>query len=139
MMRPSVILVREWEQQMSSSGCCGRLEGDFLSWNGETCFPERRREMEKAGSVYREVRKRLGESVDLRVVDPRNWISLLPILLRDFRRYRVPPREWLRTIGGLKVNAVVVNGRLIASGEWPDPAVLAAALFAHDAPVPEPV
>jgi hypothetical protein len=138
MNKPSVILVREWEQQMSSSGCCGRLEGDFLSWNGETCFPERRRQMEEAGSVYREVRRLLGNAVDLRIVDPRNWLSLLPILFRDFRRCQVPAGEWLRTISGLKVNAVIVNGRLIASGEWPDPEVLAAVLVGRDVPVPDP-
>lgn len=97
MRKPSVICIREWEQQMSSSGCCGRLEGDFLNWNGETCFPERRQKMEEAG---------------------------------------VPPREWLRAIGGLKVNAVIVNGRLLSSGEWPDPDRLAQALLAQDIPVP---
>jgi hypothetical protein len=48
--RPSVILVREWEQQLSSSGCCGRIEGDFLSKpGGQPTFPERRAAVEAMG------------------------------------------------------------------------------------------
>jgi len=117
---PSLILVREWEQQMSSSGCCGRLEGDLLDWGGERCFPERRALMEGAGTLYRAARRAFGEEVEIRVVDPRNMVSLLPILLRDFRRHRVPLRQALRTLAGLGVNSVVVNGRLLSRGPWPD-------------------
>lgn len=120
MVKPSVLFVREWEQQMSSSGCCGRLEGDFLNWNGSSCFPERRRIMEEAGSVYREIREKYGDTVELRIVDPRNWPALLPILVRDFRRHHVPIREALKTLTGLTVNALVVNGRLVSQGDWPD-------------------
>jgi len=53
--RPSIILVREWEQQLSSSGCCGRIEGDFLHFGteAERPFQERRSAMECAGTLYR--------------------------------------------------------------------------------------
>jgi len=114
----SLILIREWEQQMSSSGCCGRLEGDLLEWGGTRCFPERRRHMEEAGSVYRAFRERLGASAEIRVVDPRNFLALLPTLIRDIRRYRVSGREAVRTIFGLGVNSVVLDGRLVARGRW---------------------
>jgi hypothetical protein len=117
--RSSVILLREWEQQMSSSGCCGRLEGDALLWHGERCFPERRRLMEGAGALYRAVRDAFGNSVEVRVVDPRNVPGMLPMLIQEFRRHRVPLREMLRTLAGVSVNTVVVNGRLFSRGAWP--------------------
>lgn len=120
MTRPSVILVREWEQQMSSSGCCGRLEGDFLNVGGTPCFLERRREMEGAGALYRALRGEFGEAIELRVVDPRNWLSLLPILIRDFLRFDVTLRSGWATLTGMTVNAAVVNGRLLSRGPWPD-------------------
>ncbi len=116
--RSTLILVREWEQQMSSSGCCGRLEGDLLQWGGERCFPERRRHMEGAGKLYREVRERYGDAVEIHIVDPRNLVSLLPVLFREFRRHRVPIREALATLFGFGVNAVVLNGRLVDAPEW---------------------
>lgn len=126
--RPSVILVREWERQMSSSGCCGRLEGDFLVSRGERCFPERRRVMEGMGPLYRRLRDRYGSSVDLHVVDPRNLVSLLPLLIRDARAHGGGVWSALRTLFGLPVTGVVVNGRLVARGRWPEPEEIEEAL-----------
>jgi hypothetical protein len=129
-LRPSVILIREWEQQMSSSGCCGRIEGDLLGGAGGRVFAERRRAMEAMGPLYRAVRERFGDAVDLLVVDPRNMIAWLPRVLRDFVRYRVRPAEAVRTLSGVSTVAVVVNGRLHARGTWPDPAAFVASLTA---------
>jgi hypothetical protein len=120
-MNPSVIFVREWEQQMSSSGCCGRLEGDTLDWGDERCFAERRRIMEKVGELYRAIRDRFGDAVELRVVDPRNAPALIPVLLGEFRRYGVPLREALGTLFGLTVKSVVLNGRLVSRRRLPHP------------------
>ena len=117
--RPSVLLVREWEQQMSSSGCCGRLEGDFLAPQGERCFPERRNVMEAMGPLYRELRTRFGDAVEVHVIDPRNLGTLLGLLVRDFRAHRVPLATAGRTLFGYSVTSVIVNGRLIARGRWP--------------------
>jgi hypothetical protein len=126
--RPSVLLVREWEQQLSGSGCCGRLEGDVLSQGGEHLFAERRRIMERMGPVYRAIRERFGDTVSVMVVDPRNQIVLLPRLLRDFVRYRVGWRDALHTLRGLSTIAVIVNGRLFARGAWPETESLLAQL-----------
>ena len=120
--RPSVILIREWEMQMSSSGCCGRLEGDFLVHRGERCFPERRSAMEAMGPLYRDLRSRYGTALEINVVDPRNLVSVITLLVRDARAHRVGFLDALRTLFSLKVNTVVVNGRLLAGGQWPEPA-----------------
>lgn len=104
---------------MSGSGCCGRLEGDVLGAGGERVFRERRAIMEGMGPLYRRLRGRFGDGLDLLVVDPRNQITLIPRLLRDFKRYGVGWGDALRTLRDLDTSTVVVNGRLFARGGWP--------------------
>ncbi len=118
--RPSVILVREWEAQLSGSGCCGRVGGDFLTSQGEPVFKERRACMEAMAPLSRTLRERFGDAIELQVLDPRNP-ALMFLLLRDFWAFRVGIIEALKTIGRLPIQAVVVNGRLLSRGEWPDP------------------
>jgi hypothetical protein len=125
MHRPSVILIRENDQQLTGSGCCGRLEGDFATCGGERVFAERRVVMERMGAVYRELRERFGDRVELQILDPRN-ASLLFFLLRDFRRFRVGWGPAVRTLVRLPKQAVVVNGALEDVSEHPDPAHIAA-------------
>jgi hypothetical protein len=127
---PSVILIREWEAQMSGSGCCGRLEGDFLHCEGQPVAAERRAIMERMGPLYKGLRERFGDSADIDVVDPRN-ATLLFMLVRDFFAFRVGLGEALRTLARIPIQAVVVNGRIVARGEWPDVEDVAAALAAH--------
>lgn len=38
MGKTHVLLVREWDHRMCSSGCCGRIEGDFREGQGEQVF-----------------------------------------------------------------------------------------------------
>ncbi len=118
--RPSVILIREWEEQLSGSGCCGRVEGDFLTHQREPAFRERRARMEAMAPLSRTLRERFGDAIELQVLDPRNP-ALFFLLLRDFWAFRVGVVEALKTIGRLPIQAVVVNGRLLSRGEWPDP------------------
>ena len=118
--RPSLILVREWDQNVASSRCCGRTDGEFLFGSGDPTFSERREQMEGAGVLCRAVQERFGDEVELRIVDPRNFVSLIPLFLRDFLRYRVPPRKALATLSGFTVNSVILNGCVRSRGEWPD-------------------
>ena len=83
--------------------------------------------------LYRVLRERAGSAIDLQVVDPRNLLSMVFLLVRDFWVFRVPPREALGTLWRLPVQGVVVNGRLVARGEWPDPAHIAGILDAAGA------
>jgi len=76
--------------------------------------------MEAMAPLSRRLRERFGDAIELQVVDPRNAF-LVFLLLRDFWAFRVGIVESLKTIGGIPIQAVVVNGRLIARGEWPDP------------------
>ena len=117
--RPSILIVREWEQQLTGSGCCGKLEGDFLGCGDDAVFRERRALMERMGPVYRAIKDRFGEAVELQVIDPRN-AGLLLMLVRDFRAFRVGARTALGTLFGLPKQGVIVNGRLVDRSEHPD-------------------
>lgn len=128
MRKSSVILVREWEGQSSGSGCCGRLEGEFLTCDGKPVFRERRAIMDEMGPLYMMLRNRFGEAVDLEVVDPRNVFSLIFLLVRDFLAFRVGVGDALKTLARLPVQAVVINGRLVARGKWPNPTEVVAIL-----------
>ena len=76
--------------------------------------------MEAMAPLSRTLRERFGDAIELQVLDPRNP-ALVFLLLRDFWAFRVGLVEALKTIGGLPIQAVVVNGRLLSRGEWPDP------------------
>ena len=76
--------------------------------------------MEAMAPLSRTLRERFGDAIELQVVDPRNAF-LIFLLLRDFWAFRVGLVEALKTIGGLPVQAVVVNGKLLSRGEGPDP------------------
>ena len=118
--KPSVILIREWEAQLTGSGCCGRVGGDFLAPNGERTFRERRACMEGMAPLSRTLRETFGDAIELQVVDPRNAF-LIFLLLRDFWAFRVGIVESFKTISTITIQSVVVNGRLVSRGEWPDP------------------
>ena len=118
--RSSVILIREWERQMSASGCCGRLEGDFLQRRGERCFPERRAVMEAMGPLYRDLRSRYGDEVEIHVVDPRNLFTIFALILRDAHAHSLSIWKALQTLFRIPVTGVVVNGKLLTRGRWPE-------------------
>ena len=84
--------------------------------------------MEAMGPLYRDLRKRYGSAVEINVVDPRNLISVIILLVRDARAHRVGILDAIRTLFRLEVNTVVVNGRLLARGQWPEPADVYAVL-----------
>lgn len=120
MARPHVILIREWEQQLTGSGCCGKLEGDLIACPEGRIFTDRRAAMERMGAVYQAIRSRFGDTVEMDVVDPRN-ASLIFLLLRDFRAFGVGFGDALSTLFRIPKQAVVVNGRIADLTESPDP------------------
>jgi hypothetical protein len=107
---------------MSGSGCCGRIEGDLARWDPSGCvFPERRERMIGIGNLYRAVRERFGDRVAITIVDPRNQMSLAPLLLRDAVRYRVPLPAVLRSLTSTSVATGIFNGQLLFTRRIPQP------------------
>lgn len=135
-MEHRVILVREWDAQVSASGCCGRIGGkDSEFGDGET-YAHNRVEMEKMGEVYRALKADLfDEDVEFDVVDPRNAVWLVPALLKDARRSRLPLREmWRGVTKGVSYNSIVFDGKVLFSGRIPSPEDAVSAVRAELSP-----
>jgi hypothetical protein len=122
-MEHRILLVREWDMQMSGSGCCGRLGGVNHELGEESTYAHNRREMERMGEVYRALKAELfDEDVEFTVVDPRNAIWLVPAILRDGRRRGLSISEILKSVkDGVSYNSIVVDGRVLFSGHIPEP------------------
>lgn len=119
--RHRVLLLREWDQQTTGSGCCGRLEGGTTEVAGAADFSRAREGMERMGAVYRALRREL-PTVEVQIVDPRNITFLLPGVLRDARRSGATWREALAELRrGSGQGAILVDGRVVSSGPIPEP------------------
>jgi hypothetical protein len=131
-----VVLVREWDAQMSGSGCCGRLGGVMTDLCDPETYAHTRRDMEAMGEVYRAVRDAFpDEDVEITVADPRNMIWLVPSIWREARRRGMTPAEAWRQANRATANgAVVVDGLVLFSGGIPSPEEALAAVRAELAP-----
>ena len=130
MARHRVMLVREWDQQTGSSGCCGRLDSATVSALHESCenpYERARQEMDRIGAAYRALRSRFDEDdVELVIVDPRNMVWLLPAVWRDARRRGLPAGEALRQANGAtKACTLVCDGKVLGADLTPEQAVAA--------------
>ena len=124
MTRPHhVVLVRPWDEQMSGSGCCGRLGGVGTVLGQADDFAHQRGDMESMGQVYRALRAVVPDDVELTVADPRNAVWLVPRLLRDGWARGLRGRQLLREVHrGTSTTAVVVDGLTVAYGHLPSTA-----------------
>lgn len=130
--RHRVLLVRQWDQQVGGSGCCGRLNSatvESLCETGPSPYAEARADMERMGEVYVALRDRLDpEEVEVTVVDPRNTVWLMPAIWRDGRRRGLPLVERLRQMARATAPCTAVcDGLVVASDEAPDRTVAAVA------------
>jgi hypothetical protein len=125
-----VLLVREWDQQTTGSGCCGRLEGGDSELAATDDFRRTRADMERMGAVYRALRDEL-PGVDVQIVDPRNLVFLIPGLLGDARRHGLGwSQAWRELRRGSGHGAIIVDGRTVSAGPIPD-ADVAVGLVLH--------
>ncbi len=124
----SVILVREHAEQMTGSGCCGKLEGDSAALGGEDLFQLARQHQRDMGVLHRAVRQFFArdgddQQVAIVTVDPRNQLYLVPKLIRDVWHFRPGLRSGLACILQMfSLPAVIVNGRVVSRrGQPPTP------------------
>ena len=118
--RPRVLLVRQWDQQVGGSGCCGRFSSvaaESVCSTGEDPYAHARADMEVMGAVYRALRERYAEDeLEVSVVDPRNTAWLVPAVWRDARRRGMSRRDALRQVhGATSPCAVVCDGLVLAT------------------------
>lgn len=116
-----VLLVREWDEQTTGSGCCGRLGGVTTELCGAADFSRSRELMEQMGAIYRALHAELPRAVcDLQIVDTRNMTYLYPVLYRTARRRGRSRREALVAVSrGVRQGAVIVDGETVLAGDLP--------------------
>ena len=129
----SVVLIREYAEQLTGSGCCGKLEGDNSLLGGGRAFEQTRRVQRDFGVLHRTIREFYPaeegrQQVNVVTVDPRNQLYLVPKLWADVLTYGPGWRAGLRTmLQWFSLPAVVVNGRIVSGraaggrGQIPDP------------------
>ncbi|MGH3948977.1 MAG: hypothetical protein ACRDSE_07625 [Pseudonocardiaceae bacterium] len=128
MVKHRVLLVRQWDQQMGGSGCCGRLGGESvrtLARDAEDPYAYCRADMARVGAVYRALRATFTEDeLELTVVDPRNTAWILPAIWRDARRRGLSVRAALRQINAATTAcALVCDGLVLTCDAEPAQAV----------------
>ena len=112
--------MRQWDEQVGGSGCCGRLGGEHTELASSDDFAHARECMVEMGEVYRALRREMPE-VELTVVDPRNTVWLLPTLVRDARRRGLGWADVVRQIRwATGASAIVVDGMVVCRGRVPD-------------------
>jgi hypothetical protein len=122
--RPSVILIRELDEQTTGVRCVGRVRKELFH-SADPAFAERRAIMERMGELYRMLRYRFQKTIDIQIVDPRN-IAFPMILVGELFAHRVGFREALRTLTRIPSHAVLLNGRIVDVSGAPDvPAIVA--------------
>ncbi len=78
--------------------------------------------MDRVGKLYLALRREFDHRVEIEIVDPRNGLYLIPVLIADYRRYRPPLRPFLKTLFlGISPASIIVNGSALHVGELPTP------------------
>jgi hypothetical protein len=115
-----LIVVRQATRELSGSGCCAGINREDVGLRPlERCEPAENDLAEAFGEVYRTLRSRFGERLEITVVEPRNMVSFIPLVARDVFRFRVPVLAALRAIGSASLSTGVLDGRLLFSGRMP--------------------
>ncbi len=120
--------MRESAETLTCSNCAGTLEGiDAFGSREVPDYTAIRSMMDRAGELYLALRREFDHQVEIDMVDPRNGIYLIPVLLSDFRKYRPPLRHFLKTLFlGISPASIIINGEAHHVGEFPATEILVA-------------
>jgi hypothetical protein len=121
-------MIRESAETLSCSDCAGSLEGIEAFGSREVPdYSSARQIMNETGALYRALRERFADQIDIDVVDPRNAPYLLPALVADYRRYRPSVRAFLKTLFlGITPASIIINGVVRYRNELPSAETLIA-------------
>lgn len=116
--RHRVLLVGPWRGG-SAGSCCGGdpagLHDHEPSAHGTAGSQEAGSEAVAAADVVRALRRALGDTVDVELVDPRNTVFVLPAVYRDARRSGLSHGRSLgEAVRATTPWALVVDGRVVS-------------------------
>ena len=117
--KPSIILIRETDAQLTGSGCCGKLEGDNAKFNDSFVFTETRQIKETMGDVLQILTKKFSDSIEISVVDPRNFLYLYPKILKDVLVFRPSLKSTLKALFMMiAVPSIIINGEIFRTTDF---------------------
>jgi hypothetical protein len=129
MTRHQVILIRPWDMSDGvGAGCCsgGSTKGlcvDPSHHEAPTGTPFiERTTWQPLAQVYLALREGLPDDVDVEIVDPRNHLYLIPVLMRSARRRGLG--WWDALVAALRAPgyaAIIVDGQGVSQGDVPPP------------------
>lgn len=115
-MKSSVIIIEE--QTVIMINKCAPFDKELAKRVANVDVSEfKQRELKIVGEIYRNLSEQYKEEIDLVKVDPRNPVYLLPKLIKETVRNRVPFVKALHTIFFYRVPSIIVNGEMITSGQ----------------------
>ncbi len=119
----TVIIVRESD---TGSGCICCSGGMGEHAKKEPSYSGIRASAGECGRLHREIRERYGEEeVEIIQIEPKDYIYVVPRLIKDLLKRRGPFLSSLRTILlWYPVPAVIVNGKVVGKGKVPGAEVL---------------
>ena len=123
MTKPRVILIRENAETLTCSNCAGTLEGiDAFGTCQVPDYEPIRALMMQMGQLYQALRREFGNRIEIEIVDPRNALYLLPVLMVDYRRFHPPLGSFLKTLFfGVGPASIIVNATAVYTGTLPSP------------------
>jgi len=87
----------------------------------EPSYHDIRESAGECGRLHREIRERYGEEeVEIIQIEPKDYIYVVPRLIKDMLKHRGPFISSLRTLLlWYPVPAVIVNGKIVGKGKVP--------------------
>jgi len=110
----SVLIIRESEEQITGSDCCGVLIGEFCTENDSPVFQAVRDSNQQVLKLGKYLKDEYGNRVDIKYIDPRNQVYLLPKLFKDVWKYKPGFTHALKVIFQFfRCPAVIINGMIM--------------------------
>lgn len=105
----------------SGSGCICCSGGMGEHAKKEPSYHEIRESAGECGRLHREIRERYGEEeVEIIQIEPKDYIYVMPRVIKDIIKRRVPLIHSIRTLFlWYPVPAVIVNGKVVGKGKVP--------------------
>lgn len=115
MHKNSVLIIREQDEIVTA--CCIPFDGQFIQELGkEDLYIGLSETINSTGKLYKQLVEEFGDSINIDIVDSRNYAYIIPRIIKDAIRYRVPIVQASELLA-LKIPAIICNGRLIANGK----------------------
>lgn len=113
-MDHSILFIRETQEQITGSDCCGVLRGEFNRENGLPLFQDTLEKNKILNELGDYLYQKYHPGFEIKYIDPRNQMYLIPKLIKDVFIYKPSFKDSLKTIFQFfNCPAIIVNGCVI--------------------------